>query len=55
MTALRLEEDALGITTRDGPTRALLCSTAQLLAADPTLEALATKLNVVLHTMNPPT
>jgi hypothetical protein len=52
---VRIEEDALGITTRDGPTRALLCSIAQLLAAAPTLDALAAQLNAVLHTMNPPT
>jgi hypothetical protein len=51
---VHLEKDALGITMRDGPKRALLCSTARRLAADPTFETVATKLNAVLRAMDPP-
>jgi hypothetical protein len=51
---VHLEKDALGITTRDGPQRALLCSTARLLAGNPTPETLATKLNAVLRAMGMP-
>jgi hypothetical protein len=50
---VHLEKGALGITTRDGPDRALLCSTAGLLASKPTPEAIATRLNAVLGKLDP--
>jgi hypothetical protein len=50
---VQLENSALGITAREGPDRALLCSTADLLGTNPTLESLATKLNAVLARLDP--
>jgi hypothetical protein len=50
---VHLEKAALGITTREGPDRSLLCSTAGLLASKPMPEAIATRLNSVLGRLDP--
>jgi hypothetical protein len=49
---VQFDKNALGITTRDGPSQNLLCSTAKFLGTRPTLDAVAARLNAVLGTLN---
>jgi len=48
---VHFEKDALGITVQNGPDRSLLCSTAKLLASQPSHETVATQLNTVLSVL----
>ena len=55
---VHLDDEALGITGRDGPKRSLgaaLCSAAQALAGHPTHETMPATLNSVLSMMGPVT